>query len=182
MAKIWRKCRLLPLSPGNTVKGMSHLPVPSTQIFSGPVCGNSVVEEGEECDCGLYSDCTNSCCQADTCTLRPGAACADGACCLLSSCSLAAPLTQCRPAAGECDLPEVCDGQSPLCPPDDHLASGLPCSHGFCHSGHCASHLAQCQLLWGQEARPSHPRCFSLNTRGDHQVGLSQHSPQSSSC
>ena len=175
---------MLPLSTGNTVKGMStsHLPVPSTQIFSGPVCGNSVVEEGEECDCGLDSDCTNSCCQADTCTLRPGAACADGACCLLSSCSLAAPLTQCRPAAGECDLAEVCDGQSPLCPPDDHLASGLPCSHGFCHSGHCASHLAQCQLLWGQEARPSHPRCFSLNTRGDHQVGNSQHSPQSSSC
>ena len=139
-------------------------------MFSGPVCGNGLREGGEECDCGLSEDCTNPCCQPDTCTLSPQADCAQGDCCDLSTCSFSQPATECRPAVGECDIAEQCDGLSPHCPPDDHLAPGQPCDQGYCHAGHCGSHLAQCRVLWGDQASPSHPACFSLNTRGDTQV------------
>ena len=115
------------------------------------------------------SDCSTPCCDPETCRLTPGAACGSGLCCDLSSCSLAPPSRQCRPASGECDLAEYCDGEAAHCPPDVHKAPGLACSDGagFCHSGRCGSHQAQCRLLWGDEARPSPPQCFSLNRRGD---------------
>ncbi|KAH0623661.1 hypothetical protein JD844_006670, partial [Phrynosoma platyrhinos] len=51
------------------------------ESFGGPKCGNGYVEEGEECDCGEPEECTNLCCNATTCTLRPGAVCAHGLCC-----------------------------------------------------------------------------------------------------
>ena len=48
------------------------------------LCGNGVVEEGEECDCGWEEDCEERCCWPQRtefgegekpCTLRPGKAC-----------------------------------------------------------------------------------------------------------
>ena len=48
------------------------------------LCGNGVVEEGEECDCGWEEDCEEMCCWPQRtefgegekpCTLRPGKAC-----------------------------------------------------------------------------------------------------------
>ncbi|XP_055258514.1 disintegrin and metalloproteinase domain-containing protein 15 isoform X8 [Moschus berezovskii] len=46
------------------------------------VCGNMLVEPGEQCDCGFPDDCTDPCCDCFTCQLRPGAQCAsDGLCC-----------------------------------------------------------------------------------------------------
>ncbi|XP_064463786.1 disintegrin and metalloproteinase domain-containing protein 10-like [Ornithodoros turicata] len=53
------------------------------QEDSGPVCGNSIVEGAEQCDCGLdLKQCTDSCCnpkhgdpQHGGCTLTPGAVC-----------------------------------------------------------------------------------------------------------
>lgn len=48
------------------------------------LCGNGVVEEGEECDCGWEEDCSDSCCfpqrryQSDKeppCKLTPGSVC-----------------------------------------------------------------------------------------------------------
>jgi hypothetical protein len=58
------------------------------------VCGDGILDVGEECDTGSL--------------LGTG-------CCLLGC--LTAPLgLECRPAEGSCDLPEVCDGVSPVCP------------------------------------------------------------------
>ncbi|KAF1464677.1 Disintegrin and metalloproteinase domain-containing protein 12, partial [Pygoscelis antarcticus] len=51
------------------------------ESFGGQKCGNGYVEDGEECDCGEPDECTNRCCNATTCTLKPGAVCAHGLCC-----------------------------------------------------------------------------------------------------
>ncbi|KAF9434557.1 Disintegrin and metalloproteinase domain-containing protein 9 [Entomortierella beljakovae] len=42
------------------------------------VCGNGIVEHGEECDCGSPEECAKDpCCNAKTCKLAPGAQCRD---------------------------------------------------------------------------------------------------------
>lgn len=44
-------------------------------------CGNKIVEENEECDCGSTEECEEDrCCQPD-CKLKEGASCSTGLCC-----------------------------------------------------------------------------------------------------
>ena len=45
-----------------------------------PICGNKIVEEGEQCDCGDLNTCTEDCCFPggsgnNQCKLRPGKTC-----------------------------------------------------------------------------------------------------------
>lgn len=55
----------------------------SVSAYTGSMCGNKVVEEGEECDCGWDDECTEQCCNPQSsdssgpkgCTLKPNAAC-----------------------------------------------------------------------------------------------------------
>lgn len=61
-----------------------------------PVCGNGILNAGEQCDDGNPS----------------------GFDCCSSTCQIVAAGGTCRPAAGACDLPEVCDGSSTTCPAD----------------------------------------------------------------
>ena len=58
------------------------------------LCGNGVVEEGEECDCGWEEDCEEQCCwpqrtefgeDEKPCTLRPGKACSPTQVCMYPS-------------------------------------------------------------------------------------------------
>lgn len=44
-------------------------------------CGNGLVEDGEECDCGSSQECPDDCCFAHNCSLRAGAQCTHGDCC-----------------------------------------------------------------------------------------------------
>jgi len=54
------------------------------RLFESPECGNSFVEQGEQCDCGLKHMCTNPCCNPDTCMFYENATCATGECCDLN--------------------------------------------------------------------------------------------------
>uniref|UniRef100_A0A3Q4HAV8 ADAM metallopeptidase domain 9b n=1 Tax=Neolamprologus brichardi TaxID=32507 RepID=A0A3Q4HAV8_NEOBR len=53
----------------------------ASNVISNPECGNGLLEQGEQCDCGKPQECTNKCCNAATCTFTRGSACAHGACC-----------------------------------------------------------------------------------------------------
>ncbi|XP_054995344.1 disintegrin and metalloproteinase domain-containing protein 15 isoform X2 [Sorex araneus] len=153
----------------------------SGQRALGSLCGNQLVEPGEQCDCGFPDVCTDPCCDYFTCQLRPGAQCASQESCC-QNCQLRPAGWQCRPARGDCDLPEFCPGDSAQCPADIGLGDGEPCAGGtaVCMRGRCASYAQQCQALWGPGARPAAPPCLqAANTRGD-AFGSCGHRPNGS--
>uniref|UniRef100_A0A2K5RZU8 ADAM like decysin 1 n=1 Tax=Cebus imitator TaxID=2715852 RepID=A0A2K5RZU8_CEBIM len=55
-------------------KCLLRAPIP-TNIMTIPVCGNYLLEVGEDCDCGSPKECTNPCCEALTCKLKSGPDC-----------------------------------------------------------------------------------------------------------
>ncbi|XP_038649003.1 disintegrin and metalloproteinase domain-containing protein 12-like [Scyliorhinus canicula] len=120
-------------------------------LVGGPVCGNMYVEKGEECDCGIPAECSDSCCDPASCKLKPAAKCSSlGACC--ENCEFLPAATLCRPSRGECDLPEFCRGDSSDCPENVYLKDGHTCSNGnlYCSDGTCQSAEKQCQDIWGK--------------------------------
>lgn len=93
-------------------------PDPSRQTISLQMCGNGIVENGEDCDPGVGS--TSACCDVNTCKFRNNAVCdPDSSPCCTSQCTFA-PTTQiCRPSRdSNCDTAEVCTGNSSSCPTD----------------------------------------------------------------
>ncbi|XP_030058812.1 disintegrin and metalloproteinase domain-containing protein 12 [Microcaecilia unicolor] len=136
--------------------------------FGGQKCGNGYREEGEECDCGEPEECTNLCCNASTCMLKPEAVCAHGLCC--EDCKLKPAGTPCRETSNSCDLPEFCSGTSSHCPANVYLHDGHSCYsvNGYCYNGICQTHEQQCITLWGQGAKPAPGICFErVNSAGD---------------
>uniref|UniRef100_A0A8C9UIV0 Uncharacterized protein n=1 Tax=Serinus canaria TaxID=9135 RepID=A0A8C9UIV0_SERCA len=53
----------------------------AASIIAPASCGNGFLERGEECDCGTPEECTNECCDPESCKLISGATCAHGDCC-----------------------------------------------------------------------------------------------------
>ncbi|KAE8589086.1 hypothetical protein XENTR_v10022882 [Xenopus tropicalis] len=140
---------------------------PPKRLFGEPQCGNFLVEEGEQCDCGLTQDCRDPCCDASLCQLRSGAQCSSGdQCC--EGCKLKVSGWMCREPLGACDLPEYCNGESPHCPPNVYLQNGETCDQGYCYRGECRTLRAQCLDVWGPGSAPAPDPCFSkVNVRGD---------------
>ncbi|XP_032085107.1 zinc metalloproteinase-disintegrin-like ohanin [Thamnophis elegans] len=139
----------------------------NTDILKNAVCGNFYVEEGEECDCGSPEECANECCDAATCQLKSGAECAEGACC--EECQIKKAGEECREARDDCDLPELCTGQSAECPIDRFQINGHPClnNKGFCFRGNCPTLANQCTALWGPDAKVAPDECFEYNRNGN---------------
>nr|AAI69959.1 A disintegrin and metalloprotease domain 13 [Xenopus laevis] len=149
--------------------GMCLFNMPNTKdLVMGKKCGNGFLEEGEQCDCGEPEECTNSCCNANNCTLKAGAQCAHGECC--QDCKLKSAGTQCREMAGSCDLPEFCTGDAPSCPSNVYKLDGSLCADGnaYCYNGMCLTHQQQCIHLWGSGAVVAPNFCFQdVNKAGD---------------
>ncbi|XP_065194758.1 zinc metalloproteinase-disintegrin-like protein H4 subunit A [Sycon ciliatum] len=142
-----------------------NMPAPA---LSKVVCGNGIVEPGEDCDCGLRQYCKDACCNATTCRYTPGSQCSLGECC--SNCTILPAGTFCRPAKDQCDLPDYCDGRQERCSADDFTQSGLYCEAagqpGTCQQGSCTNIDTQCQKTFFSTAVLS-ASCFaSYNVRG----------------
>jgi len=123
-------------------------------------CGNGITEgnAGEECDDGnnVNTDaCTNTCtlafCGDGIIQTTPpndkedcdGGACCDNACIFVK----ANPATECRAAAGDCDVAEFCTGSSAACPADVLEPNGTECraSTGNCDPAEtCTGGSAAC--------------------------------------
>nr|XP_010956526.2 disintegrin and metalloproteinase domain-containing protein 5-like [Camelus bactrianus] len=137
----------------------------------GTVCGNGILEAGEECDCGTLQDCTHmKCCDPRTCRKKKRElVCGSGECCT-TRCVLKPPGTVCREPVDECDFREYCSGTRPHCGVDTYARNGEICSGGssFCFGGRCRSYTAQCKRLLGRGARGGPFACFDeINTRAD---------------
>ncbi|RMJ17668.1 hypothetical protein CDV36_002671 [Fusarium kuroshium] len=127
--------------------------VPSTSNKTSQ-CGNGILEEGEDCDCGGTSKCrsvNDSCCDPKTCRFVEKAVCdpLHHDCCTLH-CQPASKGQLCRSSKGTCDPEEVCDGNSTMCPLDVIRPDGEACEERrltnlACASGVCTSRDLQCQ-------------------------------------
>jgi len=101
---------------------------------NGTFCGNKIVEDGEECDCGYnYEECMEKCCyprqvtekdrlenpNAQGCRRKPGYRCSpsEGPCCDGRTCSFVpAHYSQMCKQETECSLNSSCNGTTPHCP------------------------------------------------------------------
>ncbi|KAM3924698.1 zinc metalloproteinase-disintegrin-like 4a [Leptodactylus fuscus] len=139
----------------------------ASQLMTPPVCGNKFIESGEQCDCGQPQECTSNCCDPQTCRLKPGSQCDGDICC--QNCKIKPAGSLCRPAIDECDLTDVCDGESPVCPKDSFKVNGSPCmdGKGACYRGKCPLMDSQCVAFWGPGSVAGYDQCFRMNVEGN---------------
>ncbi|XP_075879064.1 disintegrin and metalloproteinase domain-containing protein 10 isoform X2 [Nelusetta ayraudi] len=126
------------------------------EISDQPICGNLIVEEGEECDVG-HND-SDACCYSAThpvgvqCRLKPGKVCSpsQGLCCR-PNCEFQ-PAGQTCDEETDCQEESVCPGSSPDCPEPSAKENLTVCSlgtrvclNGVCSESVCVKHgLQQC--------------------------------------
>ncbi|XP_030794014.1 disintegrin and metalloproteinase domain-containing protein 5 [Rhinopithecus roxellana] len=135
------------------------------------ICGNGLLEGGEECDCGNNNNCTHKlCCEPLTCRLKGNALCGSGDCCS-KDCKFKPANTICRKSVDEeCDFTEFCNGSHPYCLLDTYVRDGEYCDSGgaFCFQGRCRTFDKQCDDLIGRGSRGAPIFCYDeINTRGD---------------
>ncbi|KAI6191431.1 hypothetical protein M3Y97_00227500 [Aphelenchoides bicaudatus] len=115
------------------------------------LCGNGILEPGEECDPGGqlslgHSSIDDPCCTA-TCHLRTTAKCSPkhSECCS-DTCSYLPRTTLCQPKSTDnCKQAAYCSGISDKCPEPKSIADGTTCTdEGKCKNGEC---LSYCQVL-----------------------------------
>ncbi|KAJ3382914.1 hypothetical protein HDU92_004508 [Lobulomyces angularis] len=121
------------------------------KTISTNICGNGVVENNEDCDCG-QNCATDSCCDSN-CKFIPPAVCdeANNECC--QNCQLKQAGSICRPSLDMCTESQTCDGKVAICNPSTMLSNGVQCtvsggsrnnSGTTCANGICTSRNLQC--------------------------------------
>ncbi|XP_076021692.1 disintegrin and metalloproteinase domain-containing protein 17a [Genypterus blacodes] len=127
----------------------SKISIGKTLRFTAPVCfkernskvcGNSRVEEGEECDPGLLHLNDDPCCTADCKFKRDTQAeCSDrnSPCC--RNCRFEQAGVKCQePISATCKGMSSCTGNSSECPPPENALDNTVCvDNGLCHNGEC---------------------------------------------
>ncbi|XP_014254814.1 disintegrin and metalloproteinase domain-containing protein 10 isoform X1 [Cimex lectularius] len=157
-------CSLNSINPVLNSKARS-----SKGCFTEPqaaICGNGVVEVGEQCDCGWEEDCKEDCCYPQRrhpppdqppCHLTPHSMCSpsQGPCCT-AECDLKFG-DKCRDDNG-CRDSSYCDGRGPHCPPSINKPNKTVCNDEFvCFMGECtgsiclAYGLESCQCIPGPD-------------------------------
>ncbi|XP_061739217.1 disintegrin and metalloproteinase domain-containing protein 10 isoform X1 [Nerophis ophidion] len=140
-----------------------------------PICGNQMVEEGEECDVG--HDDSDPCCYSSKeaagvqCRLKPGKTCSpsQGLCCG-PDCSYKATGESCDEET-DCQEEGLCSGVSSLCPEPHPKENLTVCSQGtrICLKGVCAAsicvkhHLEQCDCPGDSKKEKCHLCCQQLD-------------------
>uniref|UniRef100_A0A8C7USP7 Disintegrin and metalloproteinase domain-containing protein 10 n=1 Tax=Oncorhynchus mykiss TaxID=8022 RepID=A0A8C7USP7_ONCMY len=116
-----------------------------------PICGNGLVEAGEQCDCGYSDQCKDECCynanEADgnKCKLKPGKICSpsQGPCCT-PTCNFKGSNDMCREES-ECAEQGMCNGGTAQCPTSEPKANFTAC-HGetqVCLNGGCSGSICE---------------------------------------
>ncbi|KAG8191817.1 hypothetical protein JTE90_022809 [Oedothorax gibbosus] len=142
----------------------------------GAFCGNKIVEDGEECDCGYdEKECTEKCCYpkevskflnlgepALPCRLRLPHECSPsrGPCCD-TSCRYVNKGTLCK-SESDCTRQSRCDGYAAECPAPVAKANRTICNEGtqVCWNGECIGSICQrydmeeCFLTEEHQAKP----------------------------
>lgn len=115
-------------------------PSSAVETISLQMCGNGIVEAGEQCDPG--EDVDSPCCDSKTCKFKNGAVCdPDSSPCCTAQCGFAPSTQVCRPAKdANCDVPEMCTGNASSCPGD------VVKPNGACRF----SYPGLCSFIWGQ--------------------------------
>jgi hypothetical protein len=116
-----------------TDKDLSHIDLG----FWYSTCGDNIQESPEACDVGAANGTTGSCCASNCAFKVSGTQCraAAGVCDLAEFCSGASggcpsdakASGECRAAVGVCDVAENCDGASNNCPADGFKATSFVC-------------------------------------------------------
>ena len=152
--------RFSPCSIGNICSALGRNSVQSSCLtdnrgvvtITGNQCGNGIVEDGEDCDCGGADGCAgNACCNPQTCKFNTNAVCdpTNEGCCT-NQCQFASAGTVCRTSTGQCDPQETCAGNNATCPTDQTEPDGSDCGNGLrCASGQCTSRDLQCKTVMG---------------------------------
>uniref|UniRef100_A0A4W4GHA9 Disintegrin domain-containing protein n=1 Tax=Electrophorus electricus TaxID=8005 RepID=A0A4W4GHA9_ELEEL len=108
------------------------------RVRSSKLCGNSRVEEGEQCDPGLLHLQDDLCCTAN-CMFKNGAQCSDrnSPCC--NNCRFQEAQKICQESINAtCKATSKCTGQSSECPAPGNLPDGTECvDKGVCRQGEC---------------------------------------------
>ncbi|CAH1252040.1 ADAM10 [Branchiostoma lanceolatum] len=118
------------------------------------LCGNGIVEEGEECDCGFQDACDrigDRCCNAATpgvpgvgCTRKQGATCSpsEGPCCNSETCSYRSASEICAKET-ECALSARCSGFSADCPKPGNKSGSCAQGSLTCLGGECVGSICE---------------------------------------
>jgi hypothetical protein len=144
-------------------------PDPNRTVISLQMCGNGIVEAGEDCDPGIGT--TSNCCDSATCKFINKAVCdPQSSPCCNAQCTFAPSTQVCRPSINaKCDTAEFCTGNSSSCPADVTAKNGQSCgSNGLaCASGQCTSVAVQCQTVGAsmglQAACPAHQKTCQIS-------------------
>lgn len=132
-----------------------------------PICGNGLVENEEQCDCGYSDQCKDECCynaneeEGKKCHLKPGKICSpsQGPCCT-PTCTFKDKTELCR-IESDCALEGRCNGATAQCPssePKDNLTlchlDTQVCINGVCSGSICVKYgleVCTCASQGGQD-------------------------------